>query len=161
MSSHNTSRNHNKSYSEPIPRKNDNNIGNPVISLHQSLELDIKSTVNENKVMICGSEKSDIKFIRRFMNQVKNCIIITGSAPGVEHNSYINGTLHGFNIKSNKNYSHIKDNSIRLFSIYTEEKPSKIYIIDDDYEGNLDKYHFCEYLPKTVDVIVVKTHYYY
>lgn len=108
--------------------------------------------------MICGASNIDINFIRRFMNQISKCFIIIGGHKGVEQTVRVNAMTHSIRYKVNMKYDHIRDMSMRLYSIYTEEKPCKVYILDNDYENNQYKYKFTEYLPIEIDIIVVNSH---
>lgn len=139
---------HNKSYSDPTPRKNESFL--------------IKSKVSQsNKIMICGSEKSNIDLIRRFMNQLKNCTIVTGSASGIERDVYNNSAINNIECNVNKDYCNIKENSTRLYYIYMDEKPSKVYIIDDEYEDHIERYNFINFINKHVEIIIIKTFHYH
>ena len=121
----------------------------------------ISKNVQQNKVMICGSNKSNIDLIRRFMNQLKDCIIITGGAIGIELDVYNNAVINGCDYRINKEYSDIQSNSTRLYYIYNDEHPSRIYIIDDDYEGNLERYKFIDYINERIRIVVIKSFHYH
>lgn len=169
-----------RSYSDPIPRKynfqteSNNNyyLSTPIISKARNTNYDqenfqtigtnaVNEEINPYRIMICGSKKCNPDFIKRFMNQIKNLTIVTGSSVGVEEAVNTQAIENGLVVRRNINYNNEKDNSLRLYGIYSQEKPFKIYIIDDDYEGNLESYKFTKYLPNAVDIVVVKSHYYY
>jgi len=116
--------------------------------------------INPYRIMICGSDRFDPTFIKRFIKQIKNYTIVVGSSTKLDEVVAREANLSGLEVRISTDYNNIKDKSSRLYAIYTKDHPFKIYILDNDYEENKKDYVFTKYIPNTVDIVVVKSNYY-
>jgi hypothetical protein len=113
------------------------------------------------KIIICCFGQIGPQTLERFMKQIKHHTIVIPSSINFDKLVHIYSMSLGIRIIMNKRYEDIVDDSLRVYNIFHDEMPSKIYILDDEYESNIDKYKFINYIKENVvEIIVIKGKYF-
>jgi len=124
----------------------------------------------KTKILIIGAKEPNDKLVIRFINGLDTSnIICLGDNDKMNLNIYTYAKLKGFTIINSNHYktglwknhswpSYYDDyNNPDYYKLYYEFLPSKIYILDDNYDSNIERYKFTECLDiNKVDVIVIK-----
>ena len=132
---------------------------NVMENIHNNKLVDKQDEINPYRIMICGSDNYDINFIRRFMKQIKNYTIVVATNDKLEGAVVKEALQNNLEVRI-ANQNNIIDKSSRLYSVYSKDRPFKIYILDNDYENNTIDYIFTKYIPNTVDIVVIRNNYY-